>query len=158
MSFKHRLIILVAVLIAVVGTFYPMPMHADGKELLSSSTDASQTNEDEVIHPKAVKTPLPKYPVKAKKLGLSAMVKLKVMVDEKGLPVNIEATEAYIRFDSKEDREKASLTEDQQKELAKLFTDAAVEAMGKWKFEPGIRNGIPIKMEVMVPVKFKLDG
>jgi protein TonB len=37
------------------------------------------------------------------------------------------------------------------------FAQAAVDAVKKWKFVPGIRHGVPVNTKMTVPIKFELS-
>ncbi len=39
---------------------------------------------------------------------------------------------------------------------APQFGEAAVAAVSRWKFKPGIRNGRPVNTHLQVPVSFNL--
>jgi TonB family protein len=38
------------------------------------------------------------------------------------------------------------------------FTDAAMDSVRKWKYEPGLLNGKPVEVETMITVNFNLGG
>ncbi len=38
------------------------------------------------------------------------------------------------------------------------FEAAAIEAVRKWKFKPGIKNGQPVTTKMQIPITFNLDG
>lgn len=74
------------------------------------------------------------YPVSAKEAGIEGKVLVKTIIDEKG---NVVGTEVIKGFD--EDCDKA-----------------AMDAIKKTKFTPGIKDNKPVKAEVVIPVMFKL--
>jgi protein TonB len=37
------------------------------------------------------------------------------------------------------------------------FGKAAADAIAKWKFKPGIKNGRPVNTRMQVPISFNLD-
>lgn len=77
-----------------------------------------------------------KYPVVARKGGVEGNVIVKIVVDEEGNPLN----PTIMRSPSA------------------VLDDAAVEAVMKQRFEPGRQRGRAVKVEVVIPVKFRLTG
>jgi protein TonB len=75
------------------------------------------------------------YPVSAKEAGIQGKVLVKTIVDEKGNVVETEILE--------------SVNADCDK--------AAMDAIKKTKFTPGIKDNKPVKAEVTIPVMFKLS-
>ncbi len=80
--------------------------------------------------------PPPRYPRVARRRGYEGLVVLEVDVDEYGRP-------ATVTLFSGSDYS--------------LLDKAALEAVRKWRFQPGSIGGIPQKMTVKVPVRFRLD-
>ncbi len=80
--------------------------------------------------------PPPRYPRLARRRGYEGLVVLEVDVDRYGRPVTVTlfAGSGY-----------------------SLLDKAALEAVGKWRFQPGTIDGIPEKMVVKVPIRFRLD-
>ena len=84
--------------------------------------------------PRTTNQVAPIYPHSQKNLGLSGEVLVSFVVDEHGRvrdPVAIEAT----------NRE---------------FADAALRAVTRWRFEPGKRNGMPVRFRMSLPIRFKV--
>jgi len=75
------------------------------------------------------------YPVSAKAAGIQGKVLVKTIIDEKGNVVETEVLE--------------SVNADCDK--------AAMDAIKKTKFTPGIKDNKPVKAEVVIPVMFKLS-
>ena len=75
------------------------------------------------------------YPVSAKEAGIQGKVLVKTIIDEKGNVVETEIIE--------------SVNADCDK--------AAMDAIKKTKFTPGIKNNKPVKAEVTIPIMFKLS-
>lgn len=75
------------------------------------------------------------YPVSAKEAGVEGKVFVKVIIDEQG-----NVTETSIQKSVNEDCDKA-----------------AMDAIKKTKFTPGIKDNKPVKAEVVIPVMFKLS-
>jgi len=80
--------------------------------------------------------PRPSYPSVARRRGYEGIVVLEVLVMETGRvgDIRIFHSSGHRRLDR-----------------------AAEDAVRKWRFEPGTRNGIPLRMTVKVPIRFKLD-
>lgn len=79
--------------------------------------------------------PAPAYPPRSKRLQEQGRVLLYVLVDAQGMPLSIEikSGSGFSRLD-----------------------EAAVDAVQRWKFVPGTRNGVPERMWVEVPIEFRL--
>ncbi|MBK7632582.1 MAG: energy transducer TonB [Ignavibacteriales bacterium] len=75
------------------------------------------------------------YPQTAKDAGIEGKVIVKAIIDEKGNVVETEVVE--------------SVNTDCDK--------AAMDAIKKTKFTPGIKDNKPVKAEVTIPIMFKLD-
>lgn len=80
--------------------------------------------------------PRPSYPSISRRMGEQGKVLLRVMVDENGLPQQIE-----IKQSSGFDR----------------LDKAALASVKQWRFVPGKRNGVPEAMWNIVPVNFVLE-
>lgn len=81
----------------------------------------------------------PKYPAEAVRNRITGKVMLKVAVDEHGVPTAAEVE---------------SVTPE---ESARMLADAAIATAMKWRFNPGIKDGVPAAGSVTVPVDFMLD-
>ncbi|MFC2134236.1 energy transducer TonB [Bacteroidota bacterium] len=75
------------------------------------------------------------YPREAKELGIQGQVFIRAYIDEEG---NVVKTEVL-------------------KGVGHGLEEAAVKAIMETKFTPGKQNGIPVKTQVSIPVKFKLS-
>ena len=75
------------------------------------------------------------YPVSAKEAGIQGKVFVKVIIDERG-----NVTETSILKSVNDDCDKA-----------------AMDAIKKTKFTPGIKDNKPVKTEVTIPIMFKLS-
>ncbi len=76
------------------------------------------------------------YPTIARKNGIEGNVIVKIVVDEAGIPMNPE----IVRSPSP------------------LLEEAALAAVMKQRFEPGRQRGRAVKVEVVIPVKFRLTS
>ena len=80
--------------------------------------------------------PRPNYPSISRRMGEQGKVMLRVLVDENGVPQQIEIKESsgFDRLDK-----------------------AALASVQRWRFVPGKRNGVPEAMWNIVPVNFVLE-
>lgn len=76
----------------------------------------------------------PEYSEEARKAHLNGTVVLVVEVDEKGIPVNIRVT----------------------RPLGLGLDEQAVEAVNRWRFRPGRRDGRPVRVPAVIEVNFRL--
>ena len=74
------------------------------------------------------------YPELAKKAGITGKVIVKAVIDEKGEVVSSEVV----------------------KGIGAGCDEAAIMAVTNTKFTPGYKEGLPVKMEITIPVLFKL--
>ncbi|WP_217125819.1 energy transducer TonB [Hydrogenophilus thiooxidans] len=79
--------------------------------------------------------PPPDYPTASRRLGEEGTVIIRALIEEDGHAsiVQVEKSSGYLRLDR-----------------------AAEEAVKKWKFKPGKKNGIPVAMWHLIPIKFEL--
>jgi periplasmic protein TonB len=87
------------------------------------------------VRPTPVKTPPPEYPSALKREGVSGIVALKVEIDETGAVSNCAVS----------------------KSSNAGFDDAAVKAVKAWKFTPAQKNGVAVKVSLVIPLKFAID-
>lgn len=101
--------------------------------LTAAADDTIYTKVD--VNPVPVKTPPPDYPENMKRQGVSGVVAVSIVIDEKGAVLN------------------ASVAKSSQSE----FEAPALEAVKKWKFKPAQKDGAPVKMKVTIPIRFNLE-
>ncbi|MBO0910986.1 MAG: energy transducer TonB [Acidobacteria bacterium] len=87
-----------------------------------------------VLAPRAIYDPEPEYSEEARKVKLQGTVLLSMVVDEQGRAKDIRVARS----------------------LGMGLDEKAVEAVKKWKFAPGTRDGTPVSTEVSVEVSFRL--
>ncbi len=78
---------------------------------------------------------LPYYPRRAKLDGLEGRVVISFMVDEKGIPVNIQVTES----------------------AGEQFDKAALRAVSKWRILPAVDGKKALMKKFQVPFEFELE-
>lgn len=86
-------------------------------------------------NPVPVKTPPPRYPESLKREGISGVVAVILVIDEKGT-----ITDASISKSSHHDFEKPAL-----------------DAVKTWKFKPAKKDGNPVKVRVTIPLRFNVS-
>ncbi len=87
------------------------------------------------VNPVPVKTPPPDFPEVAKRDGISGVVAVSVVLDEKGLVATCTVS----------------------KSSNSIFDESAVAAVKKWKFKPAQKDGAPVKMKLTIPIRFDLE-
>jgi TonB family protein len=88
----------------------------------------------DVKAPKVTYAPDPEYDEFAKQAHVEGMVRFRVIVDEQGLPRDIEITQP-IGFG---------------------LDEKALEAISTWRFEPAKRGDQPVKVQINIEVNFRL--
>ena len=82
--------------------------------------------------PVPVRTVAPDYPADLRAAGTSGLVVLSCAIDDKGV-----VTETKVAKTTNE-----------------AFNQAAIDAVGKWKFRPAQKDGKPVAIRISLPVKF----
>lgn len=86
--------------------------------------------------PVPLKTPPPIYPYALRRAGISGIVAVSIVIDEKGSVIDAAVS-------------KSSNVE---------FERPSLEALHGWKFRPGRVDGSPVKVRVVVPMHFRVQG
>jgi TonB family protein len=87
-----------------------------------------------VSAPVAIKNPPPQYTQEARKAGIEGFVRLVITVGADGIPFDIRVVRS----------------------LDPGLDKKAIEAVNKWRFRPGEKDGKPVNVQAMVEVNFKL--
>ena len=95
--------------------------------------DTIYTKVDE--NPVPVKTPPPRYPDALKREGVSGVVAVTIVIDETGA-----VSSTAIAKSSHPD-----------------FERPALDAVAKWKFKPGKKDGAAVKVRVTLPLRFSVE-
>lgn len=85
--------------------------------------------------PVPIKTPPPKYPDSLRREGVSGVVSVTVVIDEKGAVTDVTVS----------------------KSTHADFERPSIEAMRSWKFKPAKVGGEPVKVRVTVPMRFNVQ-
>jgi protein TonB len=91
---------------------------------------------EDVEPPVPVRTVAPNYPDALKRSGVSGIVMVNCLIDEKGDVVDPTV-------------EKASETD---------FVQPALDAIKKWKFKPAKKNGAAVSLRVSIPIRFSISN
>ncbi|MCX6953580.1 MAG: TonB family protein [Verrucomicrobia bacterium] len=86
--------------------------------------------------PRTRMTVTPNYPFEAKRAGLTGEVLVEFVVDETG---GVHAPRVVRSTD-------------------RVFEEAALRAVARWKFEAGKRGGKPVRFRMALPIVFSLSG
>ncbi len=102
-------------------------------------TDTSLVFElSEVDEPPRVLVKLPPfYPLGAKARGIEGVVDLVFIVGADGAVGNIEVVSSH---------------------PGEIFAESAVNAVKRWKFEPGKKDGKPVVTRIRLPIRFELES
>ena len=89
--------------------------------------------EDADSPPRIAKIVKPSYPPFALQARIGGIVVLRVLVSEQGTPLQIEVT----------------------RRVGAGLTEAAVEAVRRWTFEPARKSGVPVRTWMVIPIPFE---
>ena len=84
--------------------------------------------------PEPTFTVLPEFPLELRSAGITGTVKVRCAIDERG---NVQEMKV------------ASASND-------AFIKPALQALKLWQFKPALRDGVPVAMEIIVPIRFAL--
>lgn len=99
--------------------------------------DLVRISDPTVVRPELTVAPRADYPVAARRLRREATVELRVLVDERGMPSQIQET-----------GQSAGLG----------FDEAARVAVERARWRPATKDGVPVKVWIQTAVRFQLDG
>lgn len=85
--------------------------------------------------PVPVQMPAPRYPAQAARRGVEGVVRVRVEVGADGVPTDVAVVEGS-----------------GTRELDR----AALDAVRRWRFRPGVANGQPVPGSVVVPIEFSM--
>ncbi len=123
---------------AIVVTPAENAENANTNEIKEGIADGSGRifDSDEVdVAPQPISCPRPQFPYRAKVRGVSGMVRVAFTVLENGLVENVEVIEA---------------------EPSGFFEEAALDAVRKWRFSPGKKQGTPMCTKMKSTIDFML--
>jgi protein TonB len=110
----------------LAAVLFCIPLHLFADDTVYTKVD---------VNPVPVKTPPPEYPQAMRRQGISGVVAVSIVIDEKGVVTS------------------TSVAKSSQPE----FEAPAVDAVKKWKFKPAQKDGAPVKMKVTIPIRFNLE-
>jgi protein TonB len=85
--------------------------------------------------PEATERPRPAYPRGARRRGVQGWVKVRFMVDSRGLPGQVQVVESS---------------------PSGVFDDSVLETLPRWRFVPGLKDGRTVDTWVVTSVRFEL--
>ncbi|MEN8165097.1 MAG: TonB family protein, partial [Acidobacteriota bacterium] len=91
--------------------------------------------EGKITEPKRSDGPNPRYPEEARSEGINGVVVMEAVISEDGSVREVEVLRSN----------------------ATALSEAAVEAVDQWTFEPATLEGIPVAVRYILTVKFKLQ-
>jgi protein TonB len=103
---------------------------------LSLALAAPARADGKIDPPVPVRTTAPDFPDEMRREGVSGVVTLNCLVDEKGEVEDMKV-------------EKASND---------LFVKPAMAALSKWRFKPAQLNGNKVSTRVSIPIRFNFEG
>ena len=101
--------------------------------ILAQDADGVYAKVDQ--NPIPLKTPEPKYPTSLNREGISGIVSVSCVIDEKGKVISAKAT----------------------KSTRAEFEQPALDAVQNWVFKPAMKDGKPVKVRVTIPFRFNLE-
>ena len=116
---------------AVQDDSKPEEKDAEENKLKTVSKDSEC---DEITHPEAIQKVNPKYPEEARKAKIMGIVIVETVINENGTVDDIEVVESP----------------------DELLSEAAIEAVRQWTFEPALCDGRPVGVYYNVTLKFHL--
>jgi TonB family protein len=108
------------------------------KKTKTGAADETLQFDATVQMPKPLKQVPPKYPESARKRGATGTVLVRALVTKDGTVGRVVVPRG--------------------KGVDPDLERAAVDAVRQWTFEPAKKNGTPVDVYVMIPVKFRLDA
>ncbi|MEQ8785827.1 MAG: TonB family protein [Pirellulaceae bacterium] len=116
----------------------PTAAEATAASPASAASMASQENRgfDTDALPSKVEFPQPVYPADLRRRGVTGLVKLRVRV---GIDGKVRAASIY------------------RGSGHAAFDEAALDVIRRWRFEPARQAGVPVEMEIAVPIRFVID-
>lgn len=112
----------------------PPPLATAGDGSPAATPDAGTATGLSTSAPVPIEAPSPSYPRRALRRGDSGEVVLRVQVDARGVPGQVEVASSSGSRD---------------------LDRAAQSAVQRWRFRPAMRDGVPVPGAVNVPVTFK---
>jgi len=88
------------------------------------------------VKPVPIERAEPQYPIELRRANVTGQVIVEFVITTKGKVVNAFAVRS----------------------THSGFESAAVTAVSKWRFQPGMKNGRHVNVRMQIPISFKLDG
>jgi protein TonB len=110
----------------------PGPAQPDG---VPEGTGDDVTHEPVLARLRPTEAPPPLYPPHCRRMGIEGRVRVRVLVGERGRPLEVKV---------------------EQGSGNTSLDEAALAAVRRWRFEPARRDGEPVRAWAVVPIEFKL--
>jgi outer membrane biosynthesis protein TonB len=104
------------------------------------------------VQPKLVSKVAPKYPNRARASRLEAKVIVRAVIEEDGSIGRVEVHSTDVWKDGETE------PDPQLRRHAPEFEAAAKEAVARWRYEPAMMHGEPVRVYYTVVVEFKLGS
>ncbi len=117
------------------GCFERSKPESDGETATAHELPSKNSMDGNFKAPKRIYAARPVYPYQFKRESIEGWVRLVIIIDEKSIVIDARAPKATHRD----------------------FTKPAIRAVLEWKFEPGIKDGKPVKVRRVQPISFKLN-
>lgn len=141
---RHALALGLALLLVAAGSLIPLPERVQAGDG-STSTSASDQAKDEQLKamefdtpPELVQTVTPVYPEEERAAGVEGMVVIQTEVLSTGQVGTVEAK--------------------QEIQGHPAFTASALDAVRQFTFKPALKEGKPVTVKVMIPLRYALDA
>ena len=124
-----------------VGTGHPVEVFEKGPKQPTVVEDFEGrplyrfVEEGKITEPKRVDGPNPRYPEQARKEGINGVVVMEAVIAADGSVREVEVVRSN----------------------AAVLSEAAVEAVEQWTFEPATLEGVPVAVRYILTVKFRLQ-
>lgn len=107
---------------------------AQDRSLLGDTRDVAMTEDTVDRAPVPVERAPPQLPARLRNKGITGSVLLRLLVDEEGRVAEVHVQEA---------------------EPPDTFEEAALEAARRWRFQPGLHRGAPVRVWLEAPIEFR---
>ena len=134
----------------------PLSLVSIGFAVLPAATHGGTTSrpaDENVSSPELVSKVAPEYPPEAREAELEGNTVLQATIDQDGRvdPETIRCLRCSVRRRGEDPEEVLHGWCDD-------FCDASAEAVAKWRYKPGMKDGEPVDVYFTIVIQFKLDG
>ncbi len=105
--------------------------------------------------PVPISTKSPVYPEEARKNGIEGVFYFVLKISESGAIQTVKCYERNVFADNGKLKDQQVM--EKYSQFVNQLEKEATDAVWQWKFNPAMKEGIPIVSEAVLPIKFKLD-